>query len=348
MEIASTQTRREIMEQPNVLGRVMDNNWPLAVEYAKAIRDAGVTNVLVAARGTSDHAASYAKYLFGAHNRLVVAEAAPSLYTHYHQPPRLEKTLVIGISQSGASPDIVEVITDARAQGALTLAVTNTEDSAIASAASLVLPCLAGPESAVAATKTYTAELACLALLSAAMEGAPERRGELDAVPGNVSEALMLQPQVREHAERFRYMESCVFLSRGMNYSTAQEIALKSKELAYVHTQAYSAADFMHGPLASLYEGFPLFAIVVTGAVYSSMLESLQATLDRQAELIVLSDRDEALRYGRLALRIPSVPEWLSPIVAVIPGQWFALDLALTKGYDPDKPRALRKVTETR
>jgi glutamine---fructose-6-phosphate transaminase (isomerizing) len=348
VETVATQTRHEIMEQPSVLGRVVDNNWPLAVEYAQAIRDAGVTNVLVAARGTSDHAATYAKYLFGAHNRLIVAQAAPSLYTYYHQSPRLDRTLVIGISQSGVSPDIVEVLADARSQGALTLAVTNSENSPLASTASLVLPCLAGPESAVAATKTYTAELACMAVLSAAMEGAPERRAELETMPGAVSEALMLQPQVSQHAERYRYMESCVVLSRGFNFATAQEIALKAKELAYVHTQAYSAADFMHGPLASLYEGFPLFAIVVSGAVYSTLYDSLKATLERQAELIVLSDMDEALRLSRHGLRIPRVPEWLSPIVAVIPGQWFALDLALTKGYDPDKPRAIHKVTETR
>ncbi|MHB0877013.1 MAG: SIS domain-containing protein [Anaerolineae bacterium] len=348
MEIGTTQTRREIMEQPNVLGRVVDNNWPLALEYAQAIRDAGVTNILVAARGTSDHAATYAKYLFGAHNRLLVGQAAPSLYTFYHRPPRLDRTLVIGISQSGASPDIVEVLADARSQGALTLAVTNTEGSALASAADLVLPCLAGPESAVAATKTYTAELACLALLSAALEGDPARRAELGAVPGAASEALMLQPQVSQAVERYRYMESCVVLSRGMNYATAQEIALKAKELAYVHTQPYSTADFMHGPLASLYEGYPLFAIVVSGAVYQSLYDSLKATLERLPELIVLSDTDEALKLSRHGLRLPSVPEWLSPIVAVIPGQWFALDLALTKGYDPDKPRAIHKVTVTR
>ena len=343
-----TQTRKEIMEQPQVLARVLERNWPLAQQYAAAIRQAGVSYVLIAARGTSDHAATYAQYLFGAHNRLPVALAAPSLYTFYGKPPRLQHALVIGTSQSGASTDIVEVLTDARTQGALTLAITNTEDSPLARTADLVLPCLAGEEKAVAATKTYTAELACTALLSCALSGDGERLAELRRVPQAAQEAIALEETVRQAVERYRYMESCVVLSRGFNYATAQEIALKIKELAYVHTQAYSSADFMHGPLASLYEGFPLLAVLSSGALYANLLESLRTVRERQVELIIISDEDEALSLGRWGFRVPRLPEWLSPMVAVIPGQWFALALALTKGYDPDRPRALSKVTLTR
>lgn len=343
-----TQTRKEIMEQPDVLARVIERNAGVAEDCAAAIRDGGIRHVLIAARGTSDHAAIYAKYLLGSANGLPVALAAPSLYTFYDSPPRLSDTLVIGISQSGASTDIVEVLRNARAQGALTMAITNTEGSPLAQQADLVLPCLAGEEKAVAATKTYTAELACIALLSAALAGDGQRLAELRQIPDAVARALELEEDVLRAVDRYRYMDACVVLSRGLNYATANEIALKTKELAYVLAQPYSTADFMHGPLASVHEGFPVMGIVVSGALYANLMESLRTVRERQAELLIISDEDEAVALGRTGFRVPRVPEWLSPIVTIIPGQWFAMHLALTKGNDPDRPRALSKVTLTR
>ncbi|NPV08151.1 MAG: SIS domain-containing protein [Anaerolineae bacterium] len=335
------------MQQPEVLRRVVTQNWQRARECAAAIASSGIRFALIAARGTSDHAATYAKYLWGSANRLPVALAAPSLYTFYQSPPRLDGALVVGISQSGASTDIVTVLEDARSQGALTLAVTNDEDSPLARACQFVLPCLAGEEKAVAATKTYTSQLACVALLSTALSGDKARQADIERIPDAVAQALDLEDQVRASAERYRYMESALVLSRGYNLATAAEIALKIKELTYSHVQAYSTADFMHGPLATVDEGFPVIAVASTGALYHNLLSSIKTVKDRQAEVVVISDADEALALGRVALRVPSVPEWLSPIVNIVPGQWLAHHLALTKGFDPDSPRALTKVTLT-
>jgi glutamine---fructose-6-phosphate transaminase (isomerizing) len=342
-----TQTRKEILEQPEVLTRVIDRNWPVAQKLAEAIRKAGIEYAVIAARGTSDNAAIYAKYLMAMTNGIPVALASPSLYTHYGRPPRLQHSLTIGISQSGASTDIVQMVETARSQGALTLAITNDEDSALANAADMMMPCLAGPELAVAATKTYTAELACIALLSVALGNDTAKLAELKRVPGAVAEALRLEQTVKQAAERYCYMTSCVMLSRGLNYSTANEIALKTKELAYVLTQAYSTADFMHGPLASIGPRLPVFSVVATGALHDNLLESLATVKERGGEMIVVSDSDAALAMARTGFRIPSMPEWLSPMVAVIPGQWFAHYLALSRDYDPDHPRALHKVTLT-
>lgn len=342
-----TQTRKEILEQPEVLSRVIGANEEVARKCAASVDWSDVKFVLIAARGTSDHAATYAKYLWGAYNRLPVALAAPALHTMYHTPPNLENALVVGISQSGASTDIVTVVQQAREQGAQTLVLTNCEDSPLAETSQYVLPLLAGDEKAVAATKTYTSQLACVALLSAVLSDDAERLDQLKRIPEAVSQALKLEGQAKAIAERYRYMRSGVVLSRGFNLSTASEIALKIKEMSYSHMQPYSTADFMHGPLASLDEGFPVIAVAPTGVLYQNLIESLATVKERMAELLVISDGDEALSLGRLAVRVPSVPEWLSPIVDIIPGQWLALYLSLARGYQPDTPRALHKVTLT-
>jgi len=193
-----TQTRTEILEQPEVLSRVISVNEEVARDCATSIRWSNVKFVLIAARGTSDHAATYAKYLWGAHNRLPVALAAPALHTMYKTPPNLEGALVVGISQSGASTDIVTVIQQAREQGAQTLALTNREESPLAHAAQFVLPLLAGEEKAVAATKTYTAQLACVALLSAILSNDTERLEQLKRIPDAVSQALKLEEKVKD------------------------------------------------------------------------------------------------------------------------------------------------------
>ncbi len=342
-----TQTRIEIMEQPEVLRRVIGANEEVARKCAAGIDWSQVKFVLIAARGTSDHAAIYAKYLWGAYNRLPVALAAPALHTMYRTPPNLEGALVVGISQSGASTDIVTVLQQAREQGAQTLALTNRENSPLAQTAHFVLPLLAGEEKAVAATKTYSSQLACIALLSAVLSNDSERLEQLRRIPDAVAQALKVEDRARECAERYRYMQAGVVLSRGFNLATASEIALKIKEMTYSHMQPYSTADFMHGPLASVDEGFPVIAVAPKGVLYQNLLESLKTVKDRLGELLVISDGEEALSLGRVPIRVPSVPEWLSPMVDVIPGQWLALYLALARGYQPDTPRALNKVTLT-
>ena len=343
--------RDEILEQPEVLRRWLENNLDHMAEIAEVVRGRDVQYVFLAARGSSDHAGVYAQYLMGSRNRLPVALAAPSLFTMYPESPRLENAFVIGISQSGQSPDIVSVISEARRQGAVTLAITNFSDSPISEAAEMTLDIEAGAERAVAATKTYTSQLLALAALSVAMAGNKEEDlNALRSVPGAVAAALDLEMETARIASKHRALEHCVVLGRGYNYATAQEWALKLKELAYVFTDVYSAADFQHGPIAIVEEGFPILAVAPRGAVFSDMLSLLGRLRDEyKAELVVVSDSDEALSLANDGLRLPGdLPEWLTPISGIIPGQLFCYHLTRFKGYDTEQPRTLRKVTLTR
>jgi len=339
---------REIHEQPEVLAHLLDEQAGTAAQIAAAIRARDVRYAVIAARGTSDNAARYAQYLFGAAVGLPVALAAPSLFSIYRMPPQLRDALVLGVSQSGQSPDIVAVVEEGRRQGALTVAVTNAPASPLAQVAAHVLPLGAGEERAVAATKTYTAQLAALALLAVQLAGDGERLAALRSVPEAVEKTLALEEPVALAAQRYAYATECVVLGRGYNYATAFEIALKLKELTYVVAEPYSSADFRHGPVAIVERGFPAVVVAPQGAVYADVLALTHELAAREAELIVISGQDEALRLARTPLWLPvALPEWLSPFTCVVPGQLLALHITLAKGYDPDHPRGLKKVTET-
>jgi glucosamine--fructose-6-phosphate aminotransferase (isomerizing) len=261
----------------------------------------------------------------------------------------MRDALVLGVSQSGQSPDIVGVVEEGRRQGALTVAVTNAPDSPLAQAADHILSLNAGEEQAVAATKTYTAQLAALALLAVQWANDDAWLAELRRVPKAVEETLALEEPIARAAQRYAYATECVVLGRGYNYATAFEIALKLKELTYIVTQAYSSADFRHGPVAIVERGFPAIVVAPQGQVYPDMLALSRELSKREAELIVISGQDEPLRLARTGLRLPVVlPEWLSPFTCVVPGQLLAMHITLAKGYDPDHPRGLKKVTETR
>lgn len=340
----------EIREQPQVLARLLEQQKDPILALARTFAGQEVHGVVLAARGTSDNAGVYAQYLWGAFNRMPVALAAPSLFSLYKRPPELKHVLVVGISQSGQSPDIVEVLAEGRRQGVPTLAIVNAPDSPLAHAAGAVVDVMAGPERAVAATKTYTAELMAIAMLSAAVEGDEERWRELAEVPALVEKALALDDEIAERAERYRFMEHCAVLGRGFNYATAFEWALKLKELAYVIAEPDSSADFQHGPMAMLDRGFPVLAVAPEGAVFKDTLGLLSRLVrDRLIELLVVSDRDEALSLAHTPIRLPpGIPEWLSPIVSIVCAQLFCYHLTRAKGFDPEAPRGLRKVTLTR
>lgn len=339
----------EIFEQPACLERLLSSQRKHVEQIAAAIQARDIRFAFLAARGTSDNAGRYANYLWSAMNGLPLALATPSLFTYYQQPPRLQNALVVGISQSGMSPDIVSVLEEGKRQGNLTLAITNAPDSPLAEVADFVLNIEAGPEQAVAATKTYTSELMAIAMLSTALAGEVVRWEELEQVAGWVSEALKLDEMIQQAAQRYRYMQSCVVLGRGFNYATAFEWALKLKELTYIEAEPYSSADFQHGPVAIVAQGFPVMAIAPQGKVLVSMLDLLKhLKKDLLAELVVISNADAALSMAQMALSIPEgIPEWLSPLVAIVPAQLFAYHLTIAKGYDADKPRTISKITET-
>lgn len=338
---------QEIHQQPDVIAELLQAENQNVGQIANSIRGK-FKYVVIAARGTSDNAARYAQYLFGSYNHLQVALATPSLFSLYEMPPDLSEALVIGISQSGQSPDIVSVLAEAHRQGRPTLAITNDVQSPLAQTAAYRIPLHAGTEKAVAATKTYTASLAALAMLSCHMQNQPERLELLRRVPGLLRTTLTATEGGIGRTERYRYMEHCSVIGRGFNYATAFEVALKVKELTRVVAEPYSSADFRHGPIATVTQGFPLILIALAGAVSKDMADLITHLKTLQAELITITD-DPALLAGSLfPLALPTgLPEWLTPLISVIPGQLFALNLALARGLNPDQPVGLHKVTET-
>jgi glucosamine--fructose-6-phosphate aminotransferase (isomerizing) len=343
-----SQVEKEIREQPEVLARLLREGREAAERIAARIRERAPRYVVIAARGSSDNAARYAQYLFGAHNRLPVCLATPSLFTLYEAGPSLAGALVVGVSQSGRSPDIVAVLEAARRDGSLAVAITNEPESPLARAAEHVLPLGAGPERAVAATKTYTASLGALALLSAALEANAARFQDLERLPALLGATLDENTSLDDKVARYRYAEQFVVVGRGFNYSTAFEVALKMKETSYLVAEPYSPADLLHGPVAMIDRGFPALVIAPSGRVLPDLAALMGTLAERHAELVAISDDERVLARARVSLRLPGgVPEWLSPVVAVVPGQLWAAALARSRGLDPDRPRGLSKVTET-
>jgi glucosamine--fructose-6-phosphate aminotransferase (isomerizing) len=347
----------EIAEQPAVAARLLDEGRPrieaIADAVAPLLRDRDVDHVVIAARGSSDHAAIYAQYLFGARLRLPVALATPSLLSIYGVEPRFDRSLVVGISQSGRSPDIVGVVAAARRQGAPTIALTNDPASELAAAAEHAIDLATGPERAVAATKTYTAELVAIALLVTALaeDAGADTRAQLARLPGSIAEALETDGQAEAVADHLASAgrDGLIVVGRGYEYATARELALKLKELARLAADPYSAADFLHGPLALAEPGHPILAIAPSGAAAPDVDGLLARLGELGVERVVLSDRPEAVALGPVGIRLPAgVEDWLMPIVSIVPGQLLARHLAIARGLDPEAPRWIGKVTLTR
>jgi glucosamine--fructose-6-phosphate aminotransferase (isomerizing) len=339
-----TTFRDEIGEQPEVATRLLADAGGAVAGAAEAIRAADPPALVIAARGSSDHAATYAKYLFEIRNRLPVALAAPSAYGLYRSAPRLERLCVLGISQSGASPDICTVVEEARAQGAATIAMTNEPTSRLARAAGVVVPLGAGPERSVPASKTYIASLVLLAMLSARLDPDPAFDDALRAVPAALGSALAVEASLGPLIAALDAPRMAV-LGRGYHLATAEEVALKVTETSYSVAEAQSIADFLHGPIAVVERDFPVLLLEAEGPALAQMRE-LRARLvelgARVARITDVPDDDD------LAIAIPTpLPESLTPLPFTVAGQLLALGLARARGLDPDRPRGLRKITIT-
>ena len=338
----------ELQEQPAALARLIEKQSERAREIAEIFRRDDVQYVVIASRGSSSNVARYAQYLLGRAHRVPVMFATPSLYTIYEQPPRLAGAAVIGISQSGASPDVASVLAEARRQGRPTVALTNVADSALAREADLVLSLEAGKERAVAATKTYLNSLGAIALLFAASDG-PVAEAELEQMPDVLRQQIELSLGTAPPLDEYTDSVGATVVARGVNYGTAFEIALKIRELSGLVVEAYSPADLMHGPIAAIRPGWPVIVVAPTGPARPSVEELVLPLRERGARIIAVSDVAAVLRRAQTRLPlVPHVPEWLSPLVAVVPGQLTALRLAQLRGLDVDHPAGLNKVTLTR
>jgi glucosamine--fructose-6-phosphate aminotransferase (isomerizing) len=347
--LTASRLELELREQPEALARLLARPHENVRQLAELFHRSDVRYVLIASRGSSANAARYAQYLLGRANRVPVAFATPSLYTLYEQPPRLDGALVIGISQSGESPDVCAVIDEARRQGRPTIAITNTPESPIGTAAEAVLSLEAGEELAVAATKTYVNSLGAVALLFACSTRDAEALRELEKMPLRIAAQLERSFEDTASLEEYAGIPGGTVVARGINYGTSFEIALKIRELSGLLFESYSAADLMHGPVAAIRPGWPVIAVAPSGPALESMESAIDGLSKRGARVMVIADREEVLARGIAPLRlVPGIPEWLSPLATVIPGQLAAMRLATLNGSDLDRPHGLSKITLTR
>ncbi len=338
------QMAAEIDEQPQALQRLLDEGLAAIRRVAAEVARRQPRFVLLAARGTSDHAALYAKYLIEIGLGLPAGLASPSTLTTYSSHPDYDGVLWVTVSQSGGSPDLVESTTAARSRGALTLAVTNAAESPLAQAADLHVDVMAGSELAVAATKSYTSELLALFLLIDAWGGGD---GALAQPLPDCAHRVLERAVARELAPRYRFVERLVVTARGYAYATAREAALKMMETSYLSAHAFSGADLMHGPLAMVDEDRPVIAVVPYGLGGPALAPVLDRLRDRRADVLVVGDA-AAAPWAAAAASLPETDERVGPILQILPLQQLAHAMAVARGYDPDAPRGLRKVTETR
>jgi glucosamine--fructose-6-phosphate aminotransferase (isomerizing) len=337
---------REIAEQPAVLQRVLDEGLPAIREVAAEITRRRPRFVLLTARGTSDNAAYYAKYLIEIGLGLPAGLTSMSTATAYGARPDLSDVLSITVSQSGGSPDLVAYTETAKEAGALTLAVTNVAGSPVNRASELSLDVLAGPEKALPATKTYTAELLTLYLLVDAIRGGDASAAR--ALPEQAAAILDRHEEVAKLAERYRFASRLVITSRGYGYPTAREAALKIMETSYLPAHAFSGADLLHGPLAMVDNVSPVVAIASEGAGGAALEPVLDRLRERGADLVVVGSRKHVEGASAGFVLPQGVAEEVAPILEILPLQCLAYEVTMARGLNPDAPRALAKVTETK
>jgi glutamine---fructose-6-phosphate transaminase (isomerizing) len=337
----------EIREQPRRLRHTFEAERAHALQFKQFASKQKFRLIVLVARGTSDNAAQFGRYLLELTTGIPVSLAAPSIHTLYHARLDLRQTLVVGISQSGAGPDINLVLDAARRQGAYTLGITNEAHSEMARVVDEVFLVRAGKQRSVAATKTYTGQLMLLYLLAAAL-GTRITLPEVSEIPDHVEKALTLAPQIRELVERYRYMRQCVVVARGLNYANAFELSLKLMETCYVVAERFSSADFLHGPIALVERDFPVIVLMPAGKTFRELKSLVHRLHGLRAETLAITSADTKLPDTTRVIGVPgSVPEIYSPIPYIVPGQLIAEALADVKGIDPDKPRSLQIVTRT-
>ncbi len=339
---------KEISDQPNKLQKLIDSESKNIKAVAHSV-SGHFRSIIIAARGSSDNAARYAQYLFGIRNGLQVALATPSLLTIYNATPSWKDTLVMGISQSGQSPDICAVVQEAKTQGISSIALTNDALSPLAKLADHVILLNAGEEKSIAATKTYTTSLCALALFSSYLNTDTFFEQAINSTPVILQDTIKRTISNIDDIIRYRDMEHCSVIGRGYNYSSAFEIALKIKELTGIISEPFSSADFRHGPIATVHENSPVIVIASNGKTEEDLGLLLEELDHKKAEMITITNNDRIKKHSTISFSFSSsIPELLSPLAAVIPGQLIALKLAIEKGLDPDHPFGLEKVTLTR
>ncbi|HEY0756911.1 MAG TPA: SIS domain-containing protein [Ktedonobacteraceae bacterium] len=364
LDLNSTYIWHEIHEQPTAVQHALDGSLAVIERIVQVVKQREIDLILLVARGTSDHAALYAQYVFQYLNGIPVALATPSIMTLYGAKLRLRHTLVIGISQSGAAPDVTGVVHQARAAGALTVGISNVQGSLLSETAEYALYCSAGPELSVAATKTYTTTCAILAQLAAHLPGGEALAGHIGRLPELITVALQSEAEIASAAPRYAHARDCVVLGRAFNYSTARETALKLSETCYLIATPFSTADFRHGPTALIEYGRPVVLYAPPGRTVDDSYALLKLLSEKEADTLVIAEDQRLLDLATTPIRVQlpalaatsngqeasalfDIAELLSPIPYIIYGQFLAMHLSVSKGLNPDKPRGLSKITKT-
>jgi len=343
----------EIHEQPVALERTLRAEIKVFRALKKRFESHRPRLVVLAARGTSDNAGQFGRYLIEIATGIPTSLSAPSVATLYHATVDLRDALVVAISQSGESTDTNVVLEEAKQQGAFTVGITNEASSTLARIADQAILVRAGREKSVAATKTYTGQLLALYLLAWAL-GAPVDLDDLRHLPDGVIAALKLEDEIATRAERYRFMDHALVIGRGLNYANAFEFALKLMETCYVVAERFSSADLLHGPIAMVGASFPSFLFAPPGPTWAVIKEMIEKLESLQAETLVITDLSHPESHTR-SIRIPAhflhrghLPfDVYTPIPYIVPAQLFAAHLATVKGFNPDQPRGLSKVTLT-
>jgi glucosamine--fructose-6-phosphate aminotransferase (isomerizing) len=339
----------EIREQPAALQRTLESERAAIEQLRARLERKRPRFIMLAARGTSDNAAQFGRYLLEITTGIPVTLAAPSIFTLYKAPFQFDDVMVIAISQSGESTDTNLVLERAREQGALTIGITNEESSTLARLAETTLLVRARKEQSIAATKTYTGQLLMFYLIANAL-GAPIKLDDLARLPEMAQRAIELESDIAARAERYRFMERTIVVGRGLNYANAFEFALKMMETCYIVAERFSAADLLHGPIAMIEPSFPSFLFTPAGVTWTGMKETLEKLMQLDAETLIITDQNnpEALKISNRAVCLPmKLEELYTPIPYIIPAQIFAASIAAEKGLNPDRPRTISKVTRT-
>lgn len=336
---------QEIGEQPTALEQTMIAEREKYARLGTFLRNKDIDLVVIVARGSSDNASLFGRYLIEVTAGIPVSLSAPSVYTLYKAKLNLSRALVIGVSQSGEGDDINIVLESAKASGAYTLGITNEAGSTMAQIANETLLIHAGRERSVAATKTYTGQMLHFYMLANELA---EKKLDIERIPEYTTRALELQPKITDLVQRYVFMENCVVVGRGMNYGNSYEMALKLMETCYVVAERFSSADFFHGPLAIVERRFPVVLFGPSGVTQKSSVELLDRLHELNADCLSITNDPEIAKLSPNSLVLPSeIEEFLSPIPFIVPAQLFAALLSEAKGLDPDAPRSLSKVTKT-
>ncbi len=338
---------QEIAEQPEALARTIHEERARIARLGKFLKERDIDLIVLVARGSSDNAALFGRYLLEITTSIPVSLSAPSVHTLYKAQLKLRHALVIGVSQSGEGEDINRVLENARACGAYTVGITNEPNSSMTGLVDETFLMHGGRERSVAATKTFTGQMMLFYMLAAEL-AVESRNFSYDAIPDFTARALEQRPAILELVQRYVFMENCVVVGRGLAYANAYELALKLMETCYVVAERFSSADFLHGPLAMVERHFPVFLFAPPGVMLPGVKDLIERLRELRADtLAITSDLDAAGACTRSIIMPREIDEFLAPIPYMIPGQLFAALLAEAKGLDPDAPRSLSKVTRT-